>query len=221
MKNKLFFSVVGAFCLILLMGSKSMAQDYYYSSSTRTVKPLSMGITFSPNVGWLRYGDEKGFSGKSGVGFSYGLLADVGFSNNYYFSTGLVINTLNTESDYPVEGESWNSHHKQRIQYLEVPLAVKLKSAENNNRAFFGKFGLSLGTKISGREKIDGSENRSSIPNANILRMGLQIGGGAEWNLDYNLRLLTGLTFNNGLTRTMRAGEPKNSYVSLDLGFLF
>lgn len=220
MKNKLFFTLLGALCLIIL-GTKTQAQDYYYYSETRSVKPLSMGITFSPNIGWLRYGDEKDYSGKTGVGFSYGLLADIGFSRNYYFSTGLNITALNTESNYPKDENNVRSHHKQRIQYIEVPVAVKLKSAENFNRVFYGKFGLTVGAKISGREKINGSENRTTIPNANVLRMGLQIGGGAEWNLDYNLRLLTGLTFNNGFTRTMKAGEPKNSYVSLDFGFLF
>src|SRR5690606_5047662 len=136
-----------------------------------------------------------------------------------YFSTGLVINSLYTEA--ATTFNSSPAYIKHRLQYAEIPLAVKLKSSENFNRSFFGKFGFSLGAKVSGKERISDAEKRTKIENANVFRMAMQIGGGVEWNLDYNMRLLTGLTFNNGFTRAMKAGEPKNSYVSFDFGFLF
>lgn len=202
--------------------SKSVAQDYYGSSYN--YKPVSMGITFSPNISWLRYGDSDDYEGAAGLGFSYGLLADFSMSDNYYFSTGLLINTLSTEATYRstgTEGGSILTKAQHRLQYVDIPVAVKLKSTQRYYRSYYGKFGFTPGVKISGRERVNDDDKRTKIDGANVFRLALQIGGGVEWQLDHNLNLMTGITFNNGFTRTMKAGEPKNSYFSLDFGVFF
>lgn len=210
--------------LVMISPVRSNAQNYY--SNYNSYKPVSMGITFSPNLDWLRYGDEPGFDGTAGLGFAYGLLADFGVAENYYFSTGLLINQLYADASYMVPvnwapGSSSNIKAQYRLQYVEIPVAVKLKSTEAYNRSYYGKFGFTPGVKTSGRERINDASTRTKIEDANIFRLALQIGGGVEWRLDHNLRLMTGLTFNNGFTRSMKLGEPKFSYLSLDFGVFF
>jgi len=56
---------------------------------------------------------------------------------------------------------------------------------------------------------------------ADLIRLGLQIGGGVEWKLDRNLSLMTGLSFNNGFTRTIKEGSPRNSYLGVNIGLFF
>lgn len=217
MKNNFTYLLLGVF-LMTIAPLQSIAQNYYNE------RDISMGITFSPNINWLRYGDEPDFSGSAGMGFSYGLIADFGVANNYYFSTGLLINQLYADASIPAGGADTppSAHKRQyRMQYVEIPLSVKLKSTENYNRSYYGKFGFTPGIKTSGKERIGSESRRTKIDDANIFRLALQIGGGVEWKLDHNLRLMTGLTFNNGFTRTMKLGEPKNSYLSLDFGILF
>ena len=222
MKKQIGLIFIGML-LAIFAPDRSAAQDYYTSYSS--YKPVSLGISFSPNISWMRYGDTEGFSGTAGMGFSYGLLADFAVAENYYFSTGLLINQLwsDTSVDVPnVPGyNSLPGKLQYRLQYVEIPLAVKLKSAQRYHRSYYGKFGFSAGLKISGKERVDNESNRRNIDQANLFRLGLQIGGGLEWQLDHNLRMMTGLTFNNGFTNAGDLGEPKNSYLSLDFGFFF
>src|SRR5690554_621405 len=222
MKNKITSLFVGLI-LIASIPNIALAQDYYTSYSS--FKPVSLGISFSPNISWMRYGDAEGFSSTAGLGFSYGLLADFAVAENYYFATGLLINNL--WSDTSIGGAGLpNSNSpagkvQYRLQYAEIPLAVKLKSAQRYHRSYYGKFGFSAGVKISGKQRVNDQSNRQNINDASVFRLGLQIGGGVEWQLDHNLRMMTGLTFNNGFTTTMKLAEPRNSYLSLDFGFFF
>ncbi len=216
MKNAICFFIIAA-SLLFVAPVHTSAQDYY--ATTYDYKPISMGITFSPNVAWLRYGDTEDYNGSSGLGFAYGLLADFAFSESYYFSTGLLINSLRTESEVSGPGFPGTFKSAQRLQFVEIPLAVKLKSAQRYHRSYYGKFGFTPGIRVSGRERINDASSRTVIEGANVFRLGLQIGGGVEWLLDHNMRFMTGLTFNNGFTRVMRAGDPRNSYISFDFAF--
>lgn len=192
------------------------AQDYYTRSRSNDYaeeKNFRLGLTVNPNIGWLRYDD--GYDAKSKMGFSYGLVADLGFSKNYYFSTGLLINSINAKADFP-DGED---REKIRLQYAEIPLTIKLKSEENESGRFYGQFGFTAGVKVSGKETIAGEKH--SIDRASIFRLGLQLGGGKEWKLSDNLALMTGLTFNNGFTRAIKEGKPKSSYFALNVGVFF
>lgn len=206
------------FLLVLLFaafgGRRATAQDYY--SSTYQYKPVSLGITFAPNMAWMRHGDAEGYQNTPKFGFAYGLLADFAFTENYYFSTGLLINTQNSE----VEHTSLANNY--RLQYAEIPLSLKLKSTMRYFRSYYGQFGFTGGIKLNGKEKPDGESARSSLgSDADLFRLGLLIGGGVEWQLDHNMVMVTGLSFNNGFTRVIKPGEPRNSYVAFNFGIFF
>jgi hypothetical protein len=204
-----FFALLFTFCY-----QRSSAQDYY--SSTYQYKPISLGITFSPNMGWLRYGDAGDYGSTPKFGYAYGLLADFAFTENYYFATGLLINTLNSESEYTDPSRSY------RLQYAEIPISLKLKSTMRYFRSYYGQFGFTGGIKLNAKEKPAGASARSSMgSDADFFRLALQIGGGVEWQLDHNLSMMTGLSFNNGFTRVMKGGEPRNSYVAFNFGVFF
>ena len=206
------------FMLLLAFAGGATAQDYY--SSTYQYKPISLGITFSPSMAWMRYSETDEYEGSAKLSYAYGLLADFAFSENYYFSSGLLINTLNAESKGPIGTNSPNRDY--RIQYAEIPLALKLKSTQRYFRSYYGLFGFTAGFKLSAKEKIQGNPNRTTLgDNADLLRLALQIGGGVEWQLDHNLVMMTGLSFNNGLTRAIDIGEPKNSYAAFNFAIFF
>jgi hypothetical protein len=202
---------------ILFFAMQVNAQDYYNRSrNSSEEKNFRLGLSINPNIGWLRYDDEYEATAKAG--FSYGLVADLGFADNYYFSTGLLINSIASKVDFP--GEAID-RDKIRLQYVEVPLTIKLKSVEDETGRFYGQFGFTAGFKVSGKEKLAGATKNQSIDGDDLFRLGLQIGGGKEWKLSENLGLMTGLTFNNGFTRAIKEGKPKTSYLALNLGLFF
>lgn len=211
--TKNFFAPV-ALIAALLLGNNASAQDYYSNTRSMDDKNFRLGLSINPNIGWLRYDND--YEASSKMGFSYGLIADLGFAKNYYFSTGLLINSINSE----VTEEATSISKDISLKYAEVPLTVKLKSEENELGRFYGQFGFTAGLKVSGKEKI-GDGKKNSIDGDDLFRLGLQLGGGAEWRLNDNLALMTGLSFNNGFTRAIKAGKPKTSYVALNVGIFF
>lgn len=226
MPLKTFFLTVSFF--IFLLSPHLFAQDYYEQSYPD--KPISLGIVFSPNISWLRYGDFAVEEQSARFGYAYGLQADFAFAENYYFHTGFIINNLNAEARLPIDGQGRTALDRYQLQYAEIPIAIKLRSTQRYHRSYYGVFGFTAGLKLNAKRQRDlmytdpalaPSERINMRGEANLLRLGLLIGGGIEWQLDHNLRLMTGLSLNNGFTQVIRSGEPRNSFVALNFGIIF
>jgi len=202
----------------LLLSTVLLSSAIAYAQSYED-KNISLGLTVNPNISWFNFDDDSDIKGQAKGGFSYGLIADIGFARNYYFSTGLLINTLKGRIEYPAGTSSLNKD--VRLQYAEIPLAIKMKTSAMNSTRYYGQFGLTTGIKVSSKETLDGGERSTGIDGANLLRLGLQIGGGVEWRLDNNLAILTGISYNNGFTKAFDEGKPKISYFGLNVGLLF
>src|SRR5690606_32481553 len=112
-------------------------------------------ITFATNMGWIRYGDTENHTSSSKFGFAYGLLADFAFTENYYFSTGLLVNTLNSEATYPDPASNASGSlvsNEYRLQYAEIPISLKLKSTMRYFRSYYVEFSCSGGIKLIAKE---------------------------------------------------------------------
>ncbi|PWS27156.1 PorT family protein [Pedobacter yonginense] len=196
-----------------------------------------LGLTATPTIGWIK--PEQGKTNGVSLGFSYGLIGDFNFAPNYSFSTALTVTTINgksTEAD-PVYIKSLDNAAnpnipvaydlKYKIQYLELPLTIKLKTIKADGKRYYGQFGLSnsfmLSAKqdaVSGSTKLDGV-NISDY--TKFYRAGLVIGGGGEFDVSGNTSIVAGLTFNNGFTNitTDKNRNVKNHYLALNFGVFF
>lgn len=203
----LFVLFISIFCFNYLS-----AQDYYGSRYTH--KRVSLGLTFSPNVSWLRYGNRSSVEKKAEIGYGYGLLADFSLAENYAFSTGFLINNLKASSNMNADMIPTSYD----LQYVEIPFGLKLRSTQRYYRSYYGQFGFTGGIKMSSDQTV-GSEEKSDL-DAKVFRLGLQVGGGVEWQLDHNLKLMTGLSLNNGFRKVLNNGA-KNSYVAFNFGIFF
>lgn len=208
-----------AICAALLTVSTANAQRYYGGE-----KNMRLGLTINPNIGWLSYGEDN-YEASSKMGFSYGLIADLGFAKNYYFSTGLLINSINAKITPGLKAIDPNDpsipdYKEIYLQYVDVPLTIKLKSNENDFGRFYGQFGFTAGVKVSAKEKLEGLQ-KQPLSGEDLFRLGLQIGGGTEIKLGESMSVLAGLSYNNGFTRAIKEGKPNSSYVALNIGLLF
>ena len=187
-----------------------------------------LGLTAHPNFGFIKA--EGGKGNGTNLGFTYGLLGDFNFAENYSFATGLTITTINGKSteinpiQYTVPG-TYNL--KYMMQYIEVPLTIKLKTGEINDIRWFGQFGLSNGFRIGARQdaKLGGNVVANDI-NAtdftNFYRAGLVIGAGGEFAIDEKTSIMGGLTFNNGFTKlTENKYSVRNHYVGINVAVFF
>lgn len=194
-----------------------------------------LGLTASPTFGWIKAENGKGDG--LGLGFSYGLIGDFNFAENYSFSTGLTVTTINGKSTEinpppyydPTIGTPTAYNIKYKLQYIEIPLTVKLKTSKIGYVRWYGQFGLSNDFNIGARQNVDrvGGEKIASNVNAkdliNFYRAGLILGGGGEFDVAPHTSLTLGLTFNNGFTNISNTdnGSIKNHYLGLNLGVFF
>lgn len=187
-----------------------------------------LGLTAHPNFGFIKA--EGGKGNGVNLGFSYGLLGDFNFAENYSFATGLTITTINGKSTEinPVQYAAAGTYDlKYMMQYIEVPLTVKLKTGNINDIRWFGQFGLSNGFRIGARQdaKLGGNvvaDDVNASDFTNFYRAGLIIGAGGEFNIDDKTSIMAGLTFNNGFTKlTENKYTVKNHYVAINVGVFF
>ncbi len=193
----------------------------FLAKSQDNEKSLQLGFTLSPTLSWLTNGGDKIASEGAKAGVSYGVLADFGFAKNYYFSTAFTLTSLNSKGTKA--DKSIDSYH---LQYFEIPFTLKLKSNTSGAGRFYGQFGLGTGINVSAKKDVtsalgSSSKDVSISSDVNIFRLGLIAGAGAEWNIGKNLSGLTGVTFNNGFTKTFSDVDARNPFITLQLGIFF
>lgn len=194
-----------------------------------------LGLTAHPTIGWAK--PEGAKSNGVNLGFSYGLIGDFNFAENYSFSTGFTITTINgktTEIDPRPYHDSQQFPNptpydlKYMLQYVEIPLTVKLKTEKIGMVRWYGQFGLSndfmIGARqdvsINGRTLFDNTRIKKDI---NFYRAGLIIGAGLEYDIARNTSVTTGLTFNNGFTDITddKSRSVKNHFIGINFGVFF
>ena len=191
-----------------------------------------LGLTATPTIGWIK--PEEGKTDGVGLGFSYGLIGDFNFAPNYSFATALTITSINgksTEANVtPYHSGSVPIAYdlKYKMQYIDLPLTIKLKTVKDEGRRWYGQFGLSNSFNISAKQD---AKNGNSVVADNLkitdytkfYRAGLIIGGGGEFDISGNASILAGLTYNNGFTNITsdKSRDVRSHYLALNFGVFF
>jgi hypothetical protein len=195
MKKKLF-----VLFLLSLFSKGILSQDF------------QLGLCFNPHISWFN-SDNKKIIENDGmpVGFSYGLMGDFNFTNNYSFSTGIYQIIYNGKAKDTLS-------KKYKLQYLEIPLTLKMKTEEFGQWAYFGRFGLSSTLNIAA--SINDNKASDEIDFFNLYFI---IGGGIHYAIGVKSAIMAGLTFHNGILRThdTETFTLKSNFISLDMGILF
>lgn len=213
--KKLLFSFLFSFCYLLA------------TAQNQTSKNFRLGLTVHPNFGWIK-SDIQGITTDGlRAGFTYGLLGDFYFTENYAFSTGLKLTTINGQTT--LDGTTTtNTAGVYKMQYIEVPAKLKLTTNETNGIKFFGEFGLGNGFNVRAKQDVKNSNGNITTQNIDIFketafyRASLIIGAGSEFEIGEKTAVSAGLTFDNGFTDIKKGdGTLKSSYLGLNLSVFF
>jgi hypothetical protein len=186
-----------------------------------------LGLTAHPNFGWVK--PQVGKSNSVALGFAYGLLADFNFTENYSFSTGLTITTINGKSTEVITSPAQIPVAlKYKLQYIELPLTLKLRTVKIGGVRWYGQFGLSNDFNIGAKQDGDPSgepayRDLNISDNIKLYRAGLLLGAGGEFDLNGQTSITAGLTFNNGFTdiTTDKDTSVRNHYLGINFGVFF
>jgi hypothetical protein len=209
------------------------------------VKPFRFGFKAAPNLAWISP-DTKDYSNEGPVlGFSWGFIADLTLTENYFIKTGFNIDYLNGKLKYPYSiifdfdtiPTTGEMHRKYNLRYIEVPLVLKMRTNQFNKMAFFGEIGFGTSFLLKAKSQDDFRyENDNYKTDENIsdeikfMRGGLIVGAGVEYFIDESTSLLFSLDFSNGLTNIFKGENTVDpglkekgnlNYFTLNVGVMF
>lgn len=221
---KKIYTLIG----LLIVASSGFAQQFHF------------GLKFSPGIYWVSTDATATESNGAKLGYNYGAVAEFAFTDNYAFATGI---DVSTKAGSFIRSDSTKLGLDFNIQYLEIPLTIKMKTNEIGYLKYYGQFGVNLGFNLTGSyegdeivrnsttgvaEKVTYSktkfDNKSRFESS-FFRPALVIGAGIEYNLTGSTNLLAGISWDNGfldvLDNKNNAPEVKIKGILINLGILF
>jgi hypothetical protein len=219
---------------------------------------FKLGLRASPNIGWSNPSSNEAESLGSKLGYSFGLFGDFHFADNYAFHTGLYLTTFGGQIKYPSSAEVFDVNGSTNLgkteanfsaNYIEIPLALKLKTNEIGYITYYGLFGTSLAINYDAKADLSYTSENGGLnytnndadfsDNINLFRAGLLVGLGLEYNVSGNTALVFGVHYNNGFTnifdekisRVDSNGNAilnesqdlkgQNNFISFEIGVMF
>lgn len=211
--------------LIGALSTNLSAQEITGSYDDQT---FNFGLKATPTISWLRV-DAEGISNDGiRIGFTYGLVTEFKFSSNYAFATGIDVSYRGGKFKFNIGDDE--VAFTQKLQFLDVPVALKLRTNEIGYMKYYGTFGFLPGVIIKATESIDSESpfvedrsNRSNQSDFTVFNIGLLVGAGAEYNLGGKTSITAGITYNNGIIDILKEKDAQmnSDCISLNLGVFF
>ena len=219
---------------------------------------FKLGLRVSPNIGWSSPSNTGTENSGNKIGYSFGLFGDFHFADNYAFHTALYLTTFGGQIKYPSSAEEFDINGSTNLgiteanfnaNYVEIPLALKLKTNEIGYITYYGLFGTSIAFNYDAKADLSYSSTNGGSnftnndadfsDNISLFRAGLLVGLGLEYNISGNTSLVFGIHYNNGFTniydekisKTDNDGNAilnesqdlkgKNNFISFEIGVMF
>lgn len=202
----------------------------YCASASYGLAQGQFSIKIAPILSYSRVytnPDTAGFSSDgSALRFKLGPLYDWNIKGDYYLSTGL----LWAAQQASIKNDSLSIQEQHELQYLQVPLLLKLYTGEIrlDTRLYF-ELGAIGTLKINDRvTKL--TQPKPLIKTFQVLGLGGLFGLGIEYNITLFTSISGGISYQLGMTSMFReqqdiASVPKvlgyADFVSLDIGIKF
>lgn len=200
-------------------------------------KHIRLSFTGNPSVNWMGTDGTLSVKGKTLVGYDFGLNGDFYFSKDERYSlyTGLIISNIGGEinyrnsSSFRFAGTTMpaTSSIQYRLRYIEIPLAIKLKTDQFKYVSYWGLFGfspmISIESKGTSSDRLLRKTNISD--ETGLFNLAMNIGAGIDFDLGGNNAITTGIIFQNGLidvtTNNVFSDKTILNSVKLKLGVIF
>lgn len=180
---------------------------------------IRFGFHLSPNLSWATTSSNSINTSGTNLGLKLGMIGEFYFQENYAFTSGIgfAFNQGGTLL-YDFGGQYWpasdlpagfevlpaNVKLKYSLQYLEIPIGLKMRTKEFGYIRYFIEPGLIVGISTQSKGSITGpglgnDADKINISNeVNSLNVSWGIGGGIEHTISENVSLIGGLGFQIG-----------------------
>jgi hypothetical protein len=196
---------------------------------------IKLSVHADPQVSWFSSDENEVLPDGSRFHMQTGLSMDFFFDENYAFALGFGINNLGgtllySDSTLFVSNEDTLSlvpgqSVKHKLQYLDIPVGLKLKTEELGYLTFFLQLGLNPMININARGKSgDGTLDDESIrETTQLFNLAYHAGAGVEYRLGGNTALIGGIRWTSGLTDVTDNDKANITIktITLHLGIMF
>ena len=201
-----------------------------------------LGLTTSPSIAWFKSETDNYNSEGVRFGISYGLLSEFILAEQYTFATGIQVVYFGGKLSYPESDEVGTEfpslERTYRLQNVEVPLTLKMKTREIGYNTYFARFGFGVSANLTSKADdvpfnptttARGAETTNEIKGQiPLFRVSMIVGIGFEHSLGGTTALVTGINFNNGFTNILkgttledRNKQARANFLELSVGILF
>lgn len=197
---------------------------------------LRMGVNLDLMASWLSA--KTNLIQKDGTrpGISGGLTLEYFFRPNYGIVTGFNVGTQGGGLKYeePVSirtGDNTSvtldelSTVVYNLNYITVPVGIKLKTNEIGYLTYFAHLGFNQQFNIGATASSTGNAlNKDNVPKeTNLLHIAYFFGGGFEYNIGGQTSFVAGIFYNNGFIDVLSNNAHKAvfNYLTLRAGILF
>jgi len=204
--------------LFFLLFSFCFAQSF-----NDKLKNTRMGLYVSPTLNFVQTDSEQTKTNTK-PGVIYGYAIEMALNENHRLESGLAVSykgggiETSGTSDANLPGEVSTIHSDYKIQYITLPIFIKMRSREIGYFNYFARIGPSLNFKV--REMISSNEEK----NTKLALVDISIFLGAEYSLGGKTSVEGSLFFNNSITNALEGeNDPQALFhqLGIRLGFLF
>lgn len=205
---------------------------FVVNAQTDELQRVRLGIKVAPAINWMKPNTKNIQGNGTKLGFSYGLMLDYNFTKNYALATGLEVCYRGGKLKDKTYSVNILDEREGvfNLQYLQLPVTIKLKTNEIGPMTYFGQIGLETGFNISakgsdwnlGAQSGDKENIRSQVTPFNLA---LLVELGAEYAIGGHASLMISAYFSNGFIDIMRTVNPnldaRSNAVGLNVGVFF
>lgn len=196
---------------------------------------IRFNVHADPQFAWFNSDEDNVVPDGSIFHIQTGIQLDLFFDKNYAFAFGFGINNMGGKLLYTDSTAFYSNEDtilinpgqtvKHNLQYLDIPLGIKLKTEELGYATFFFEVGLNPMVNINARASTsDDTLNKKNIRESiNLFNLGYHAGIGVEYRLGGSTAAIGGLRWSSGLTDVTdndRASITMNA-ISIHIGVLF
>lgn len=206
---------------------------------------IRFGITANPSLVWVSPDNQFIEGDGARFGFNFGLVVDYVFGqqDRYAINTGLNLLVSGAKlKGVDSSNASLTSELTARINYLEIPLSIKLRSNQIGYLTYYGQLGFTPQFAIRQRadytlfeddvitEEVDNIKFDDipvypiTIDKVRPFNIGLLVEAGVEYDISENTALMGGIFFNAGFLDMFKDSDSErvvSRNMGLRIGVLF
>lgn len=208
--------------LILIIGL------YLPAISEAQDQKFHFGFKITPNMAWIKP-DQKNLDREGyRFGFTYGVQTEFRLSENYAFATGAQMSYRGGKLKRDSGADSLGNNLADvstiyKIQYVEIPLTIKMLTNQFNKVRYFGQFGFAPGVMIRALKEVGSEDKIDAKKDINFFNVNMIIAAGLEYEISGSTVAFGGIEFNNGFVDVIDGdgGKGFSNYLGLNIGILF